>query len=398
MDLQMQYHHLYANFQKVQTDLEASTVTIKAYECRNKELALKGLKYKRMYLQLQSHVGSLTLADQTPLESKVKYSSMVSIRPVAHELSVSDNKWKFQKDMKEEFESNPPGRVWWVNTNTKFQTSLLDKCYNTHDNPPPGLSVFAPIVSTAELDDAVRDLSRLYQEEDSNRTLPHYNLAPYNRLHIMFTSKNPDDPQMTYSDVMTVLEKRTPLVSSLVSKFSEAIKTLLRIPQETLEKEANIGVIKYNPNAGFHSHIDNMVRSGGSVGPVFTMSLGGSHVKHMDMFPTIEHWIKPQRISTPIGSIILLDGISRMEWAHGIPEMDPTERWTIMIKFRQISDIKVKYSRKLDMDIFESLLYPGNQRGDAKCVRGSHLTTSNQQHKGFRHRRVRNQHGVATSN
>lgn len=322
---------------------------------------------------------------------------MVSIRPIVYELSVTGNKWKFKKDMKEEFKSNPPGRVWWVNTNTKIKTSLMDTCYYTDDNPPPGLSVFAPIVSATELDDAVRDLRRLYQEEDLNRTLPHYNMAPYNRLHIMFTSKNPDDPQMTYSDVMAVLEKRTPLASSLVSKFSDAIKSLLRISQETLEAEANIGVIKYNPNAGFQTHIDNMVRVGGSVGPVFTMSLGGSDVKHMDMFPTIEHWMKPQRIITPIGSIILMDGISRIEWAHGIPEMDPTERWTIMIKFRQISDIKVKYCQKLDMDIFESPLYPINQRSDAKFVCRSHDAKSKQQHKGFRHQRVRNQHGVATS-
>jgi hypothetical protein len=37
-------------------------------------------------------------------------------------------------------------------------------------------------------------------------------------------------------------------------------------------------------------------------------------------------------------------------------EDDPSEKWTIMIKFRKISDMKVKYSKILKMDIYESVL------------------------------------------
>jgi len=66
----MQYPHLYANFRKVQADLEAATDTIKAYESRNKELASKGLAYKQLYMQMQAQPGG-----QFPLEGKVKYSS-----------------------------------------------------------------------------------------------------------------------------------------------------------------------------------------------------------------------------------------------------------------------------------------------------------------------------------
>jgi hypothetical protein len=73
------------------------------------------------------------------------------------------------------------------------------------------------------------------------------------------------------------------------------------------------------------------------------------------MFPVVEHEkYTPVRIFTPIGSIILMDGISRLEWSHGIPEGDPTERWTIMLKFRQISRHIVKFSELLKTNIFES--------------------------------------------
>ncbi len=45
-----------------------------------------------------------------------------------------------------------------------------------------------------------------------------------------------------------------------------------------------------------------------------------------------------------------------------IPADDPTERWTIMIKFPQISSKKVKHSDVLNMDIFEPPLYPDKSK------------------------------------
>ena len=163
---------------------------------------------------------------------------------------------------------------------------------------------------------------------------------------------------MTVPKVMTFLYQRAPPVAELVDTLCKSVQKLLSITSEVLETESNLGIIKYNPGAGFQTHIDNVVRSGGSAGPVFTLSLGGDGEKFMDMFPVIEHaeW-SPVRISTPIGSVIMMDGISRMEWSHGIPEGDPTERWTIMLKFRQISTNKVKFSKILHMPIFESQLH-----------------------------------------
>lgn len=106
------------------------------------------------------------------------------------------------------------------------------------------------------------------------------------------------------------------------------------------------------------THIDNVIRLDGSVGPVFTMSLGGGcGVKHMDMFPVVFHERHlPMRISTPVGSIILMDGEARLEWSHGIPGGYPAERWTIMLKLRQVATKTVGYSDLLDVPIRASPL------------------------------------------
>ena len=272
---------------------------------------------------------------------------------VVHKLIPSDNRWKFTRKMKREFENNPAGRIWWVNTNTKIKTNIADQCTEITD-PPPGLHVFPMDPPESPVVDELRSL---YQQEITKPTLPFYNMAPYNKLHILFTSKNPEDTQMTFLQVMGVLHSRAPETALLVEKLCDSVQSWMQISREVLEADSNLGVIKYEPGAGFQTHVDNIVRSSNSVGPVFTLSLGPQGLKYMDMFPVIEHKkYSPVRITTPIGSVILMDGVSRLEWSHGIPEGDMTERWTIMLKFRQISNSRVKYSKILNMPIYESIL------------------------------------------
>jgi hypothetical protein len=286
---------------------------------------------------------------------------MYEITPVVKEIvfadSVRQHAWKFTKAMKKEFANNPAGRLWWVNTNTKIKTSVNDKCVESGLGLPPGMRVFAPIVGPKDLRGVIRELTRLYGEEARHRTLPHYCMAPYNDFNILFTSKNPEDRQMSFAEALDVLRERTHGTAMLVTAYAESIRNLLNISQETFEKDANLGIIRYSPGAGFQTHIDNIVRSNREEGPVFTMSLGGSGLKCVDMFPVIDHWDAPRRICTPVGSIILMDGVSRLQWSHGIPEGDPTERWTIMIKFRQITDNVAKYCDVLNMKVYESPLH-----------------------------------------
>lgn len=287
---------------------------------------------------------------------------MQLITPVVHELHLSHpermNKWKFKKAMKHEFANNPMGRIWWVNTNTKIKTSIHDMTSHTDDGAPPGLKVFAPLASSSELKKVVLDLQNFFQEEVSKPTVPFYDMCPYNRFRCLFDSTDAADTPMKPSAVIEVLQKRAPMAAALAVKFSKSIMNLLQISQERFDNNAFITVIKYSPGAGIQTHIDNLGRLGGTEGPVFTMSLGGSSHKIFDMFPVIEHWRTPKRITTPTGSIICVDGVSRIEWSHGIPEDDPTVRWTIMIKFRQISTKIAKYSDVLDMNIYESAIHP----------------------------------------
>ena len=284
---------------------------------------------------------------------------MDCMQPMVRELVLDQKRhkaWKFTKKMRRDFADHPPGRIWWVNTNTKVKTSVHDTCIETSQPAPPGLYVFAPLATPETLSKVIEEFQQLYQKERLHHTIPDYNMAPYQNIHVLFTGQDPEDVQMTYREVLEVLERRTPVAAAVIKVLSQEVRNKIGISQECLETHSNLGIIKYSPNSGFVSHIDNLVRSGGTAGPVFTMSLGNSTdgCKHMDMFPVFEHWKSPLRISTPVGSVIMMDGVSRLEWSHGIPSGDNSERWTIMLKFKQISDVKVKFSRILNMSVMAS--------------------------------------------
>ena len=293
----------------------------------------------------------INLAGKQHVEFK---SPWHEITPEVCELIIGNPRWKFMKKMKREFANNLAGRIWWVNTNTKIKTHVDDKC-TVPAAKPPGLRVWA-LEGQQDLQPVVDELQFFFDEERAQPTLPFYNMAPYNKLYILFTDKDPEMEQMTLSKALRVLRFRTPKVYELTMTMCLSIQALLQVSWDVLEENSNLGIIRYHPGAGFQTHIDNIVRSSGSVGPVFTMSLGeNTGTKYFDMFPVVEHEKHtPVRISTPMGSIILMDGISRLEWSHGIPEGDPTERWTIMLKFKQISRHTVKFSELLKTKIFES--------------------------------------------
>jgi hypothetical protein len=291
------------------------------------------------------------MARQLPIGSMSQWHE---ISPDVCELIPQSSHWKFTKKMKREFVDNLAGRIWWINTNTKVKTHVDDKC-TVHTPKPSGIRVWA-LGGHQDLQPVIDELKSFFDEERVHPTLPFYNMEPYNKLYIMFTDKNPELEQMSLIKVLRVLRFRAPKVHELAMTMCLSIQAFLQVSWDVLEENSNLGIIRYYPGAGFQTHIDNIVRSNGSVGPVFTLSLGeNTTIKYFDMFPVVEHEkFTPVRICTPIGSIILMDGVSRLEWSHGIPEGDPTERWTIMLKFRQISRHIVKFSELLKTNIFES--------------------------------------------
>lgn len=309
---------------------------------------------------------------------------MQPLKPIVQKLilpSKRNQQWKFTKKMKSEFINNPAGRIWWVNTNTKTKTNVTDTCTDPDaaTSHPPGLHVFKPLVTQQTLDCVVHEFEQLFQEERRIRTVPYYSMTGYNNIEILFSTSNPTDRQMTLQETMTSLRNRAPAAAKLTEILCNSVQSLLGMTQSEMESLCIIGILKYAPYSGIHAHIDNIVRTGNSTGPLFTMSLGGNGgPKQMDMFPVIEHWRAPVRISTPVGSVIMIDGVARIEWSHAIPEGDPSNRWTIMLNLKQISNRRVKFSKTLQMHIYESKLSIENTEEPAGPCESTQNTESSE--------------------
>jgi alkylated DNA repair dioxygenase AlkB len=293
---------------------------------------------------------------------------MNPIDPVVHELLLDPDgarKWKFTGKMKQGLDNTLAARMWWVNSNTKISTFLTDRCVDTSNRPPPGLHVFSPLAPPEELARVVCELERLYQEESEHHTLTYSDHIPVGNtksIHFLFTGSDPYEPQLSLSQVIATLIPRAPATANLIQTFAEATQKLLGIPEEALESACIFQLLKYTPNSGLATHIDNVSRMGDSAGPILSMSLGSCGVKHMDLFPVLDHNSQgktPLRITTPVGSVIFMDGIARMNWSHGIPEGDPSVRWSIMFKLKQVSSTQVGFSEILKTPVFASEIHTG---------------------------------------
>lgn len=291
---------------------------------------------------------------------------MITIEPVVHKLVLgprsADQVWKFKKPMRSEFHDNLAGRIWWVNHSINVRTSLVKDQSEKNalvTRLPPGMHVFSLQNMDHDIQEkeVVSELESLFQQEADQPTVPLYDMSPCNNLRVLFMYDDPSARQMTYSEVCRFLEQRTTHTKEVVRRLSNEIKQLLGITQQELETSCILTIIHYKPNAGLQTHIDNVARTHGTGGPVFTMSLGGSGVKCMDMLPVMEYWKDPIRVFTPVPSVIMLDGESRWEWGHSIPIDDPTDRWSIMFRFCQITDNMVKYSQKLQTPVHECALH-----------------------------------------
>lgn len=267
---------------------------------------------------------------------------MKPIEPKVNELILSDkrkNQWKF--------DSRPPPsgnraslaeRIWWVNKHTMIHTSVKDPCSSDAAPLPPGITVFAPLVTRAQMRAAIQELRALFKRERAAPTLTGFHMSKQKRdSYILFYPEDSAERSPPASAVIEALSELTPHAAVLLSSYCDSVRELLALPPDRFDQKSTIGIIQYDRNAGIPTHIDNVTRLGGSAGPVFTLSLGGGGVKLMDMFPVIEpHHHRPVRIQIPRGGVVLMDGVARLQWSHGIPHHDPTERFTVILQFEEL--------------------------------------------------------------
>lgn len=131
--------------------------------------------------------------------------------------------------------------------------------------------------------------------------------------------------------------------------------------EKFMDKYLHLVLNKYNADRGLGLHADNIIRYDVE-GPVCVISVG-PEFSYIDFAPSAIHIenpkLTPLRIKIPEGSMYIMDGVSRLEWSHGIPFDSgfSKTKFSIMFKFSRLKNYKIaKHSTVFDTDIYESTM------------------------------------------
>lgn len=282
----------------------------------------KYLKYKSKYLELKSG-GNICFK----LNDNLK----------VYELFI-DKKWKFDIPFTHDVLSLSDtellaGKIWFIKKTIRTKTYYDTKkqlLHNYSDLLPRDLCVFNPCLNRYELNDMYTYLEQLFSEYKKLNIMHSYQKD--RGLTYLFTG---DNQKIQYShETLKFLKSYNFKFYELVNKILKNIATIYNIEYDELCKHVQLVPLKYEKGDGIWLHIDNVARY--DQGPIMTMSIGPP-TNYLDFTPTLlshDAKLKPIRIELNEGSLVIMDGSARMEWAHGLPYNVPYEKtkYTLMFK------------------------------------------------------------------
>ena len=254
-------------------------------------------------------------------------------------------------------------KLWFIKKTIRYKTQFnnpiepIDEKSYIH---PEGFCSFPPLFTSRSFNNVYNELEDLYSY------ILHYqpdNVLVSNQqktrgLIYLFTGDK--GKTQYYNESMTYLINQG--YSSLVRLIQKYIQFLCHIYQvpytsEFLQEHVQLVLLRYDLETGIWLHIDNIARY--DQGPIVTVSIGQPYV-YYDMTPAI----LPNKLAVPLrfvsteGSILIMDGSSRMEWSHGLPygvsSPDGKRKYTIMFKCDKFRTIHPIYNKVLDHTVTSS--------------------------------------------
>lgn len=217
-----------------------------------------------------------------------------------------------------------------------FKTFLSD---GTRDPcpVPDGMHMFeAPVEITPQLAaHALHGVNVLYKDpryrDDPRIHMLERNRPPTNE--IVFYSRTQKQP--TYHEVCSVLAEAAPALLEYVMIYSRIIQRVLHITERDMQR-VSLSLVHYDPQAGLNPHVDTVHLFGGTLGPIFTVAMGESE-KMLDLLPALlsKEFVATRLHSKP-NQIMVMDGPSRILWAHAKPWQYDREQFTLVFKFPEL--------------------------------------------------------------
>jgi len=210
---------------------------------------------------------------------------------------------------------------------------------------PDGLHVFDSPSSIKIVDDeALCQIKQLYQEQLTNRdpSILMYEASCNNNV-ILFYDAVKQKTRPGFKKVIETLRTKTPALAEYILIYCRHFMQLMDIDVKQLEK-ADLTLVYYPSKAGLNPHIDSIVPFEGTLGPILTIAMG-TGIKMFDMLPSLEQDGVPVRVFLTPNQFMILDGMARATWSHGLPWNRDLEQWSIVLKFPEL-DVTNKSKRE----------------------------------------------------
>ena len=283
--------------------------------------------------------------------------------PTVYELDIPD-KWKFTDEFPKEFRNLRDKKllqdqIWYIKKQIRYKTEHKDRGKKLKNYQlPMDLCLYSSPLTKNEKNKMYQHLEKLFKEY-KDLGIQYSDQKSSRGLVYLFTG----DAEKTqyHNATMAFLKKYNFEMYSIMNKYVSRILKIydLGIKKgviEWLDEHLQIIFLKYDPNQGIWIHIDNVARY--DRGPIITTSIGPT-TTYYDLTPTLLHKnkeLKPIRVEVCEGDIVVMDGSSRMEWAHGLPYNVPYKKtkYSILFKFNKFGVQHKIHNKILKTDISTS--------------------------------------------
>jgi alkylated DNA repair dioxygenase AlkB len=231
-----------------------------------------------------------------------------------------------EKNVPAEHSGTLASRIWFVNKDSRFDTSNAREVHNPSKSvtPPPGLSVLELINPVQCLDEVISDLDRLFSYHNRNTKSIEFTTRNIG-VKALFSFRNTERVVPNYHRIVSKLQMHQP---HLVGYIQEHVFAAIEGETQRLET-VNIEIMQYQPGSFFKSHIDNVVQTGDEPWPVYAIHVGRK-TKRFDLLPVFRKDLPAIRVLVEPGQTVLLDGSARLDYSHAIPA---AREWAYTIRF-----------------------------------------------------------------
>lgn len=263
-----------------------------------------------------------------------------------------DDKWKFPRRnfpkeiLRASKEKILQEKIWFIKHTIRMKTYYNDKkkqIKNYKKLLPRDLCIFKSCLTQDELEHIYIHLEKIFSEYRDLNII--YSYQKSRGLTYLFTGEK---QETQYCDkTLIFLKSYNKHFYKLIKKILYGISVVYNIKIKDLYKKTQFVPLKYEKDDGIWLHIDNVARY--DQGPIMTISIGPK-ITYVDFVPSLlydlklddshDEYYKPLRFEINEGQLLIMDGSSRMEWAHGLPYNVPYEKtkYTLMFKCDKFSE------------------------------------------------------------